>query len=310
MECVIFNNMTIYQLNKLLEESVTQMVSEGTLLNEYVSNPVIALGEYLKQTDQQKAIEIADTAAAGYLFSFIKDELYDNIDVADTAKLQKVQKVLQKYEQLESYELAELIEQKNPKLFKRYVDYIWKLFDKDQLRDVYFDTGYPTWKYLTFERYVKNDWLIHFSDAAYQIWEDQSFKYGMDDYRNLGLTTYWGEGAKKFGGYNFAFEVKDFERYGRDRYSYHRGGWKYGKEAVMFRASGVKGYHNGDQEPQVIFWGETAKDIVFLQNLGDDDWGVKNSKLGRVIYKSQKLVDIVNWVMVNFKQYKKVLLPT
>jgi len=59
------------------------------------------------------------------------------------------------------------------------------------------------------------------------------FTIGMSDMRKLGLTTYArNDGySKKYGGYNFAFSL--------DERDYKYAGNKYGKEAIVFRASGL-----------------------------------------------------------------------
>ena len=129
----------------------------------------------------------------------------------------------------------------------------------------------------------------------------------MPELETLGLTTYHSF-DKKSGGYNFAFTLNDYERYGKNRSFGSYRGWKYGKEAVMFHASGVKTWHWGDEEPQVIFWGPSARDIVLIENL-EGEWGVTNGNTGRVIYKSERLPDVEVWVVNNFNQYRHVLLP-
>ena len=42
---------------------------------------------------------------------------------------------------------------------------------------------------------------------------------------------------------------------------------KYGKDAVIFKGTGVEVYHIGDEENQIIFWGsDVDKDSIFYLN--------------------------------------------
>jgi len=201
---------------------------------------------------------------------------------------------------------VEWLEQHDPQIFRQFTKFI---FNDGRDVDLFDHTkaGHPSWFYMNFERYIQNQWLIHFSDAAAYIWADQQFKYGVDDYTTLGLTTYYRQSGKEFGGYNFAYDISDFMKYGRSHYS--SGEWKYGKEAVMFRASGVKVWHHGDEERQVIFWGRTAKDIVHIQMTDPGPWGVVNDRKKNSIFIGE-LPTVVNWVIANFNQYRNVLLPS
>lgn len=201
----------------------------------------------------------------------------------------------------EDYEIVEELKNRFPAEYIDFLDWAYSQLSKNKIDPL------PTWYVVKFDSIIKNQWLIHFSDTASDIWAKQAFVYGVDDLEQLGYTTSYTQEAKKYGGYNFAYDIKDYVKYGRS--SYRSGGWKYGKEAVLFKASGVKAYHYGDEEPQVIFWGQTAKDIVHLEYSSEADWMVTNSKTQKVIYRAQTLPDVVKWVINNFNQYKRALLP-
>ena len=113
-----------------------------------------------------------------------------------------------------------------------------------------------------------------------------------------------GEFEKKYGGYNFAYDV---ERYDRYAHSNHGRGFKYGKEAVIFRASGMELWHYGDEEPQVIFYGNTAKSIIPITEGEEHQWAVKSVKTGRSLYENDDFDNVVVWVLRNFVQYRKQL---
>jgi hypothetical protein len=158
----------------------------------------------------------------------------------------------------------------------------------------------PSWSHMDFESYIlpSNEWLVHFSDNADNI-KSSGFVYGVDQMDKLGLTTYLGKIEKEFGGYNFAF-IAD------SKYALHAAKiGRYGKHAVMFRAPGVKVYHYGDQEDQIIFYGKDVnpKDIVLILNQYGE-WQVQGGHRG-YIFKSENFEDVVNWVEKNYAQYRK-----
>ena len=162
----------------------------------------------------------------------------------------------------------------------------------------------PTWKTMSYESIVKpSTWLIHFSDDAGSImWK--GFKYGSDDMTKLALTTYWTKEAKRYGGYNFAFEAE-----GRHARAAAKGRGKYGREAVMFQAAGVKAFHWGDEEDQVMFWGPSVdpRRMVLLTRDGDLYWCVASVRNKRDVVYRGEFTDTVNWVIKNFPQYRKAI---
>ncbi len=153
---------------------------------------------------------------------------------------------------------------------------------------------------------VKNQWLIHFTDSAADI-ASEGFKYGTSDIDQLGLTHHQDKSTKR-GSYAFAYKSSNFERYYKGRH-----GFRYGDEAVLFRASGVSAYHYGDQEEQVIFSTRTASDIIPIYNAGGEFY-VGNAELGKNGREAdhdnmfENVPQAVDWVIKNFRQYKRLLL--
>jgi len=159
----------------------------------------------------------------------------------------------------------------------------------------------PSYLTLSYEGMVKNQWLIHFTDDPDGI-ASSGFKYGMDDMDRVALTTWFSDAAKKSGGFNFAYLLSDFMRYSGAR----SGSSKYGKHAVLFRASGIRVWHTGDDEPQVIFRGSEARDIVpIMNNYGT--WQLPVNAKDRPIYESDDLSDVTSWVVNNWAQYQQAL---
>lgn len=132
------------------------------------------------------------------------------------------------------------------------------------------DPDTPTYLHLSYLKDVDDDWLIHGTNHAADI-ESGGFTRGVWDYATLGLTT-WFKDEAKTGGFNFAFYAEAFDE---------DAVLAYGKEAVIFQASGIETYHWADNQQQIIFWGSSAHDIHsiyrssyggFYTSLGEDEF--------------------------------------
>ena len=157
-------------------------------------------------------------------------------------------------------------------------------------------TDLPPWTIMSFNRIVKDEWLVHFTDHAYSIAEE-GFIYGAPDPSRIAYTRHESDSERQAGsGYNFAFLAKD---------SRNLTGDKYGKEAVLFKANGILVTHYGDNEEQVIFLGSTARDIIPLVKDRWDDY----IKIGNLdIKKFSTFKEAVKWTTANFNQYRKAIL--
>lgn len=154
----------------------------------------------------------------------------------------------------------------------------------------------PSFLHMSYEGIVKNQWLIHKTNDPEGICSS-GFTIGMHDLSRLGLTTYFKDSGK-MGGYNFAFLASDAGRYADND--------RYGKHAVMFRASGIKVYHYADEEYQIIFKGSDAHDIIPIYN-GDYGWQLPEDDHDKPVFTSERLSDIVKWVEAHYAQYRKVI---
>lgn len=150
----------------------------------------------------------------------------------------------------------------------------------------------------------RTTWLVHFSNQADAI-KRQGFVYGMDDMDRLGLTTHFTNGAKKFGGYNFAY-VAD-SRYAvigaRED--------KYGEHAVVFQNAGVLVDHWSDEEQQVIFYGKdvSPRNLIELRGERDGTFGVVPVVRiqNREYLFSGKYPAVIQWIQTNHQQYRTQL---
>lgn len=258
-------------------------------LKEYFTNNLIYLKKYLKSSDE----EIKNSLP--FEFPMFFDRFIEEVGEENPFT----------EEEIEDYGFIETLENTNKELFERYGEWL-----RDNIYNLPIDsTEIPTIFYMDYVKDIKQDWLIHFSDMASDIAKD-GFKYGVEDMTRLGLTTHISSDQKSTSGYNFAYRLTDFERYGKaHRHQNTRTGWKYGEEAVIFRASGILVDHHSDEEPQVIFDGVTAKDIIYISNSPYDDiWGIYSIKSGNRLVKAEELNTIVDWVLKNFDQYRKHLL--
>jgi predicted amidophosphoribosyltransferase len=282
-------------------------IQAKTKLSGYLVNDVVRLKDYLTMDDAGKGYEIARTAWPLFV-GWAEETQPDGIDVdgldAD-----------------DQFDAETNLDNVPNGVFARF----WKWFDgtdnnsfgvigfSPRLAKYVRHAEQPTFLYMEFERIVKDEWMVHFSKNSSSIATD-GFKYGIDDITTLGLTTHFFNKTKP--GFNFAYLAKDAVKHGSTAFGEMN--WKYGDHAVMFKANGVLVYHRADQEPQVIFLGSTAKDIVELENT-DDGWAVignsgpvfqsgdfdtKERKTGSSRGGLQRCID---WVKTNYNQYKRVL---
>jgi hypothetical protein len=267
-----------------LDENKTRIkgMLRESLLNEFVGQEMVSLKRYFSMTDEQKKAYLPHEYPYEFETFLYEEGLETDIEG-------------------ESYEISDILFDKNPELYNQFAKWLYDQIENHSLNIP--DADYPAWSFFDNPRLVKNQWLIHFTDDAEGI-ARQGFKYGVDEIDKLALTTHLGEFEKKYGGYNFAYDV---ERYDRYAHSNHGRGFKYGKEAVIFRASGMELWHYGDEEPQVIFYGNTATSIIPITEGEEHQWAVKSVKTGRSLYENDDFDNVVVWVLRNFIQYRKQL---
>lgn len=286
------------ELRKVIKTTLRKYLNEEQMLKEYVTREIVYLKDYFKMPDSTK-IEYLPYEHYGYFRDFLEEtdtdfeeppSEYTGVDGENVFMFEG------------DMELITWLEKNNKELFTEFGEYLFEKIKNNNLPIP--DADYPAWSFFnTTPELIKNQWLIHFTKDAYGIAED-GFKYGVDDMSKLGLTTHLSEFDKIYGGYNFAYTLGDFEKYGRSSGWHGVSKYKYGNEAVVFNASGIKVWHYGDEEPQVIFYGNTAKNIIPIRYEGDDGFYIK-SKKGRVLYKNEKLPKVVDWIKNNYQQYRK-----
>lgn len=281
-------------------------------LLEHVSNDELYLFKYLNMSDEDKNIDIA------YSHKYEFGDYLDHIGLSDFEDIIEDEGIISEY-----------------KLDKKSLEYLKGFInsDDDDDKDFYVEslisinktiansfgeyvlnnaTDYssedlPTWYYLSSPKIIKKQWLIHETDEPYDIYKN-GFTYGTDNMYNLGLTTYYNKESKEFGGYNFAYTLYDFERSGTTRNGNGQHNFKYGESIILFKCSGVKAYHIGDEEEQVMFWGNRAEDIIMVEYDDDKELWYIESRLNRKrLVEKNSVIEIAEWVDKHYAQYYKHL---
>lgn len=294
-------NISYDKLMTLIFNKSIELNEQKIYLKEYINRDMVSLKHYFSMPDEQKYAYLPYDYS--YMFNdFIEEEGID----FEAPKTTYIDGDGEEFgEEMQDYEIIDWLSNNNKQLLNSFGEY---LFNKIQNYNLDIpDSDYPAWSFFDNNpELIKNQWLIHFTNEPDSI-ANEGFKYGVDEMEKLGLTTHLGDFDKKYGGYNFAYLLSDFKRYGGGG-NFSRGGeYKYGKRAVIFRASGIRIYHNSDQEPQVIFYGNTATNIIPLNKGETENWGVYNRKTWKLIYESGDLEKIVYWLERNYPQYRSVL---
>lgn len=142
-------------------------------------------------------------------------------------------------------------------------------------RNVY-GSEVPAWMWLDFKRVLPGDtWMIHFTEHPKEITQ-QGFTKGVSlEDLDTSLAFTWENGQRSYKhtgmGYNFGLLALDEKTLGEVAWM-HGNGDGYGRHAVLFQASGILAYHEGDKHDQTIFWGPSAKNFIPLTNRDSGWW--------------------------------------
>jgi hypothetical protein len=260
------------------------------LITEYLEREIAQLRDYFSMSEEERKIDLVHTYSHMLEDYIIEDDVDFDWPVDEFGEKEPDYQIVNNYLYNGNKDTKEFI--------RGFGDYLYRKIVKDGVLQ---DGDTPTWVYFSGKpELVKNQWLIHFTqkENAHRI-KEQGFKVGVSDMTKLGLTTWLPEREKESGGYNFSYLLKDFYKYG--------GPDKYGSHAIMFRASGVRMWHVGDQEEQVIFLGNSAKNLILIEPGENSDWCIISRKTDRVLYESDDLEEVCEWVVRNYEQYRGVL---
>ena len=167
-------------------------------------------------------------------------------------------------------------------------------------------SDYPPCYFMSYEGFVKNDWLVHFSDTnSIESISRKGFKYGirLGDMKGLALSTWKVLDDKELmdmDGYIFSYEL--------DRFDTNL--FETDTSFVIFQGSGIKVYHNGDKEFQVICMKESVKNFIPVYWNEEKNWyEIKDKETNRLYWKSQEqyITDVMeelnDWIKNNIRQY-------
>lgn len=264
------------------KEKIDKKNKNPEILREYLEREMVNLKQYFNMSEDEKKKGLPSQYY--YFFEQFLEEMDIDFKIEDDGN---------------EMEIVENLPKTHPKINEMFEDWLYEKVENHDLTIL--DSEYPTWSFFEYYGIVKNQWLIHFTKDAWSIWKE-GFKYGVDDMDKLGLTIHLSHFDKEYGGYNFAYLLSDFEKYSKNRH-----GYKYGDEAVIFQASGIRLWHHGDEEPQVIFYGDTAKNIIPLTEGEQKRWAVRNVENDKPLFESEELKSIVKWIVDNYSQYKNII---
>ncbi len=271
-----------FKRNSVHEEDFLAGVKTAGFKTAYLPQEMQWFKDYLSMNDTQKAVDLAYKWPGDFVEYVQETDDADKLPQGDDPETVQEEVLNTDFSQFSADVMQGWMEHQ--------IDYLMANNPADA----------PSWSTLSYEGLVKNQWLIHFTDDAWGI-ANNGFKFGTDDMDRAALSTWFTEASKQSGGFNFAFLLSDFMRYSGAR----GGSPKYGKEAVIFRASGIKIWHSGDEEPQIIFRGSEARDIVPIQH--PDNWVLPENSKGRPIYQNEDLNAVTTWVVNNWAQYQQAL---
>lgn len=240
-----------------------QSISEGkepVSLNEYFKvGPETNLLEYFRKyrTPEQKVLRLVELDPQFAWQFYYNEIIIGNSDGVDTY-LNVPEKYAAKMPKTASDIYSKLAKEKErwPNILNCFItNYVLTHGREDS----------PFWMLASYEREVNNEWLIHFGKDASKI-ANEGFTRGEQDLDKLGYTHFHNIGNHP--GYNFAFTVKDLNVDADRHVSSYKGGslnTYYGDQAVIFQASGIRYFHLGDNDDEVVFWGPSAKNLIKIQ---------------------------------------------
>ena len=280
------------------------------LLKEYVDTDIVKLWKYLDGTLDNTFGKFGRFGEVARKIGYqnMMEYFFDRAEVPLSIVSEKVIDLVMGFKTFKE------LETRKRRVYSLVTSWYERVFDEapGHIQMLYMKYGgggeyMPSWILLKKPELVKNQWLVHgTSTGDATMMARQGFIKGVKDFKKLGLTTFWtGEEAEKSaGGYNFAFIPTDFAMYGMDGDDPFYGDGT----LLVFRASGIRCWHESDDQWQTIFNGKTATDIVPVYAIMGSH--VIYSKEGKILFRTStdgqsSAIEAINWVIDNYDQYRK-----
>jgi len=274
--------------------------TKSNIIKEYFNREMVTLRKYLNLTIEEKKETLPYMFPNNYDIFSIKNSI--NINIPDSffdSPQHKKENIINNYQ-----EFIDWLRYHEPDVFDSFATYLYK-------KTVHFGldippSDYPAWVFFSSPKFIKNGWLIHFTNFPIEI-ARYGFLYGVSDHTKLGLTCHLYEVDKIFGGYNFAYDINNYTQFCYSDSFCDL--FYYGEYAVIFNASGLKVWHYGDEEEQVIFYGNTAKNIIPIIKGQNKKFGVcdKNNP-NKFYYEYDYIENVVDWILTNYHQYRNKII--
>lgn len=144
------------------------------------------------------------------------------------------------------------------------------IYDGGKYGKGYINTNYKAYNYFEPKEIVHNIWAVHFTNMeGYEGITKRGFRIGVHNYDELAYSAnYYGYNTPKKSGWNFALPI-DNKYIGDDL--------GYGDFGFIIKTDGVKAYHKGSGEDEIIFKGCMVKrKIPFAYEENYDSWILLN----------------------------------
>jgi hypothetical protein len=140
------------------------------------------------------------------------------------------------------------------------------IYDGGKYGKHYINTSYKAYNYFEPKGIVHNVWAVHYTTVeAYEDIQNRGFMVGVPDYDALAYSgNYYDRTKNNESGWNFALPI-DNKYLGED--------YGYGDCAFLIKTDGVRAYHKGDGDDEIIFQDcMVTKKIPFVYDEDYECW--------------------------------------
>ena len=237
---------------------------------------------------------------AAYKHSYSVSEFIDIIDLFDFFDETELDEINEILDDDESY-LIEYCEINNKKKFiEEYAEYL----ENKWIGDYEMPSNY----YLEYPEKKEKDWIIYCdnTETIFNIYRNKKFKHGCDDLDEIVLT------SNRYGEYyNIGYTIYDF----KDIYDDEKPGClsitgNKQDSIIMFRNSGVRLWHHGNEKYYMVFKADKNLDIILFEYgesykeeyKWDDVWYIESPETGNRLFESISIHKLMDWCESNYDE--------